>query len=101
MIPSNGNHPTLDDAQSLLPQAVFIAIENGMKKPARETWQKTTFEQTQKPGYQKHLHYYETHGVVMGAPSNDLVVLDCDSEPFLQRILELGSVLSRSLRVRG
>jgi hypothetical protein len=37
---NNGDHPTLADAQALLPDAVLLPIDSGTKKPLRSRWQK-------------------------------------------------------------
>ena len=98
---NNGDHPTLADVQVLLPDAVLLAIDTGTKKPLRARWQKTTFAQTQKPGYQRLLSNAGTIGALLGAPSNWLAVLDCDTDPFLQFMLAQNEVLRHTLRTHG
>jgi hypothetical protein len=95
------NSPTLIDAQKLLPDAVFIPIDPGTKKPIRAGWQKTSFADTQKPGYQRLLTNAETIGVLLGPPSNWLAVLDCDTDPYLEFMLSNNEPLQHTLRTRG
>jgi hypothetical protein len=98
---NNSDHPTLADVQALLPDAVLLAIDTGTKKPLRSRWQKTTFAETQKPGYQRLLSNAGTIGALLGAPSNWLAVLDCDTDPFLQFMLAQNEVLRHTLRTHG
>jgi bifunctional DNA primase/polymerase-like protein len=97
----NGDHPTLADVQQLFPDAVLLPVETGTKKPIRSKWQKTTFADTQKEGYQRLLSHATTIGVLLGPPSNWLAVLDCDTEPFLDFMLNGNAVLQQTLRTRG
>ena len=96
---SNGDHPALADAQALLPDVVFLAIETGTKKPVRSKWQKTSFADTQKEGYQRLLANAQTIGVLLGPPSNWLADFDCDTEPLLEFMLTKNDL--RTLRTRG
>jgi len=84
---NNGDHPTLADVQALLPDAVLLPIDSGTKKPLRSKWQKITFADTQNPGYQRLLSNAGTIGTLLGAPSNWLADLDCDTEPLLEFML--------------
>ena len=96
---NNGDHPTLADAQALLPDAVLLPIDTGTKRPLRSRWQKTTFTETQKPGYQRLLSNAGTIGALLGAPSNWLADLDCDTEPLLEFMLANNEL--RTLRTHG
>ena len=101
---NNGDHPTLADAQALLPDAVLLPIDTGTKKPLRSRWQKITFADTQKPGYQRLLSNAGTIGALLGAPSNWLADLDCDTEPLLEFMLadnELHTLRTRGARAGG
>src|SRR6516162_10796433 len=62
-------------------------------------WQKITFADTQKPGYQRLLSNAGTIGALLGAPSNWLADLDCDTEPLLEFMLANNEL--RTLRTRG
>jgi hypothetical protein len=95
---NNGDHPTLADAQALLPDAVLLAISAGTKKPLRSRWQNITFADTQKPSYQRLLSNAGTIGALLGAPSNWLADLDCDTEPLLEFMLANNEL--RTLRTR-
>ena len=101
---NNGDHPTLADAQTLLPDAVLLAIGTGTKKPLRSRWQKITVADTQNPGYQRLLSNAGTIGALLGAPSNWLADLDCDTEPLLEFMLannELKTLRTRGVRAGG
>src|SRR6516164_8889282 len=95
------NDPVLADAKELLPDAVLLPIDAGTKRPIRSKWQKTSFADTQKPGYQYLLSHAETIGVLLGPPSNGLADLDCDTEPYLGFMLASNQVLQQTLRTRG
>jgi len=95
------NDPVLADAKELLPDAVFLPIDSGTKKPIRSKWQKTSFADSQKPGYQYLLSHAETIGVLLGTPSNGLADLDCDTEPYLEFMLASNQVLQKTLRTHG
>ena len=77
----------LADTQQLLPDAVLLPIDTGTKKPIRSKWQKTTFANTQKEGYQRLLSNAATIGALLGPPSNGLADLDCDTDPYLEFML--------------
>jgi hypothetical protein len=96
-----GDRPTLADARQLLPDAVFLVVETGTKKPVGTKWQKTTFANTQKPGYQRRLASADTIGVLLGPPSNWLSDLDCDTEAYLQFMLAHNEALRHTLQTRG
>jgi hypothetical protein len=98
---SNGDHPSLSDAQTLLPDTVFLPINAGTKKPIRSKWQMTTFAETQKPGYQRLLFHATTIGVLLGPASNGLADLDCDTEPYFEFMLVQNQVLRNTLRTCG
>jgi hypothetical protein len=98
---NNGEHPTLADAKELLPDAVLLPIDTGTKRPIRARWQKTSFADTQKPGYQYFLAHAETIGALLGPPSNGLADLDCDTEPYLRFMLANNQVLQQTLRTCG
>lgn len=101
---NNGDHPTLADVQALLPDAVLLAIDTGTKKPLRSGWQKITFADTQKPGYQRLLSNAGAIGALLGMPSNWLAELDCDTEPLLEFMLannELNTLRTRGARAGG
>jgi hypothetical protein len=97
----NGNPPTLADAKELLPDAVFLPIDTGTKKPIRSKWQKTTFADSQKEGYQRLLANASTIGVLLGPPSNGLADLDCDTEPYLEFMLARNEILRATLHTKG
>jgi hypothetical protein len=98
---NNGVYPTLADAQQLVPDAVLLPIDSGTKKPIRSKWQKTTFADTQKPGYQRLLSNAMTIGALLGPASNGLADLDCDTEPYLEFMLVSNAVLQETLHTRG
>jgi hypothetical protein len=101
---NNGDHPTLADAWALLPDAVLLPIDTGTKIPLRRAWQKTTFADTQKAGYQRLLANAGTIGALLGPPSNWLADLDCDTEPLLEFMLtnnELPTLRTRGARAGG
>jgi hypothetical protein len=95
----NGDHPTLADAKILLPNAVFLPLSSATKKPIRRSWQKTSFTDTQKAGYQRLLDNAETVGVLVLPP---LLVSDCDTEAYRVRMLELNpETLGKTLQSHG
>jgi Bifunctional DNA primase/polymerase, N-terminal len=98
---NNGDHPTLADAQALLPDAVLLPVKPGTKGPSRKHWQKTTFADTQTTVYQRILSKASTVSVLLGPPSNWIADLDCDTEPFLEFMLDKNVELQHTLRTRG
>jgi hypothetical protein len=98
---SNGDYPTFADAKNLLPGAVFLPVDSGTKKPKHNAWQKTNFQDTQRPEYQDELEKSETIGILLGPPSGSLIDIDCDCLPFLARMLELNPALRDTLQTYG
>ena len=97
----NGQYPSLVEVQQLLPDVVLLVVETGTKKPIRRAWQKTTFADTQKPGYQKHLSLGTAISALLGPPSNWLTDVDCDTDAFLQFMLAHNEPLRHTLHTRG
>jgi hypothetical protein len=94
---------TLSELTSIyqrLGQAVLIPISVGQKGPRIKGWQKIEFMDTQAKEYQD-LLLYSNIGVLLGSPSRDLVVLDCDSEEAVQEVQKRFPFLADTFATRG
>ena len=84
---------------------MLLPLELGSKGPRENGWQKTTFEQTQKPSYQKRLlaalHRGGNIGVVLGSASGNLCAIDIDTDAEVEPFLALNPKLATSLRTNG
>lgn len=102
---TNGSSPTLEDAKGLLERngrhAVLLPIEAKEKRPDRAGWTKRTYAETLTPGYQERLRALANTGVLLGAPSSDLVAIDLDTENALAAFLDLNPQFHTTLRTRG
>ena len=99
---NNDAHPTLDDAQAILPPGVvFLAINPNTKAPFRDSWQLITYADTQADDYQNELARAETIGVLLGPPSHSLIVLDCDTENFFREMMRLNAERNPTLISKG
>jgi hypothetical protein len=100
-------HPELlDKLYNLVgKRAVLLPLELGSKAPKKNDWQKTTFEQTQKPDYRRDLlgalRRGGNIGVVLGAASGNLCTIDIDSDDEIEPFLLLNPKLAGSLRTNG
>jgi Bifunctional DNA primase/polymerase, N-terminal len=74
LLQSNGHHP------------VLIPVPARKKGPTLGGWQQLTYEQTQDPEYQAELRSHANTGVLLGAPSENLCTIDCDTEAFLEHL---------------
>lgn len=97
----NGQYPTLEDVQTLLPRAVLLPIPAKDKGVYFEGWTKTTFEATQAEDYQTELRSHANTGVLLGRPSANLCAVDCDGDIMLELILALNPKLRETLQTRG
>lgn len=96
----NGDSPTLDDVRSVLERdgkhPVLLYVDAGSKRPLYSDWEKTTYEQTQVPSYQRFLERYSNTGVLLGV-TDDLCAIDCDTELFLAEMISLNPALASTL----
>jgi len=60
-------------------RTTFLHLPPGQKKPADESWQNLTYEQSRSPEYQR-LLLNGNLGVLLGPPSDNLVSTDFDSD---------------------
>jgi hypothetical protein len=85
-----------------LGKAVLLPIPKGYKHPyGLNGWEKLTWEQTQKPGYQLSLALAPGTGVLLGRVSEDLCAIDVDQDRWVEPILAAMPFLRRTLRTRG
>ncbi|MDB4776542.1 bifunctional DNA primase/polymerase, partial [Akkermansiaceae bacterium] len=82
-------------------KAVLLPIRKGTKYPIMKSWQKTTFENTQKPAYQKDLQSYGNTGIILGNPSQNLVSIDFDDPMVGESFLARNPWHSRTLRTNS
>ena len=82
-------------------KAVLLPIREGKKYPIMKSWQKTTFENTQKPAYQEDLQSYENTGIILGNPSQNLVSIDFDDPIVGESFLLRNPWHSRTLRTNS
>ena len=86
-------------------RAVLLPLKLGSKAPKENDWQKTTFEQTQKPSYQKRLlealRQGGNIGVVLGSASGNLCTIDIDTDAEIEPFLALNPKLASTLRTDG
>jgi hypothetical protein len=98
-----GDTPTLDDVRALLQRngkrPVLLYIEAREKGPRYLGWPDVTFEQTQTVKYQRLLLAHSNTGVLLGV--DNLCTIDCDTDAFLDALLAICPVLSRTLRTHG
>ncbi len=101
----NGDSPSFDDARTLLESGgkhpVFLYIEEKKKGPEWIGWTKVNYAATQREHYQKLLRSHPNTGILLGAPSEDLCTIDCDTDALLDAAagnygsIALASVLAR------
>jgi hypothetical protein len=98
----NGS-PSLQDVRALLERdghkPVLLYIPAKEKGPHYPGWQNITYEQTQSLKYQRLLQEHPNTGVLLGV--DDLCQIDCDTDPFLDAMLESNLVFTRTLRTHG
>jgi hypothetical protein len=86
-------------------EVVLLPLELGSKGPKETGWQKTTFEQTQKPSYQRKLLEATGRGgnigVVLGPSSGNLCTIDIDCDTEVEPFLTLNPKLASKLRTNG
>jgi hypothetical protein len=102
---TNGDHPTLDDARSLLERdgrhPVFLHIAAKMKGPEWAGWSRITYAETLTPEYQARLRSQPNTGILLGAPSDELCAIDLDTEAALEAFLALNPAFRRTFRTHG
>jgi hypothetical protein len=85
--------------------AVLLPIPFRSKSPGWPGWQNTSFERTRQPDYQTRLDEAISRrgniGVLLGAPSENLVAIDFDNDALIERFLALNPKLSGTLRSRA
>lgn len=85
--------------------AVLLPIPFRSKSPGWPGWQNTSFEITRKPDYQASLDEAIRRrgniGVLLGAPSENLVAIDFDNDAVIERFLALNPKLAGTLRSRA
>ena len=84
------------------PHRVLLPLPLGEKKPLKEGWQKTTFEETQTSEYQKELLEAFIRGGNIGVLlGNGLCAIDIDDDAFVDPFLSLNPALKDTLRSKG
>lgn len=85
--------------------AVLLPLPLRSKSPGWPGWQNTSFESTRKADYQASLDEAIRRrgniGVLLGAPSENLVAIDFDSDALIERFLALNPKLAGTLRSRA
>jgi hypothetical protein len=103
-VSTNGVYPTLDDVRDILDRdgyhPILLPVSRGRKNPIKKEWNDITYEQTQEPGYQKELETCGNTGVVLGK-CDDLCTIDCDTDAFMNRMLELNPGFVLTLTTMG
>jgi hypothetical protein len=103
--PASNPAAFLHKLYELFGRVVLIPIPRGSKNPGENGWQKRTFEDTQKPEYQRLLINAIARGgnigVLLGPASHNLVSIDWDSDEVLALHLERNPQLAASTRTRG
>jgi hypothetical protein len=92
---------TIAHLYTLLGKAVLNPVPAKMKECFRKGWQLTTWEESQSPEYQKALVKHGNTGVLLGRLSDDLISVDCDSDPFLEDFLAVNPSLKETLISKG
>jgi AAA domain/Bifunctional DNA primase/polymerase, N-terminal len=97
---------TLAGLYALLgPRVVLLPIPLGKKAPKDPGWQRVTFEQTQRPLYQRRLLEAIKRGgnigVLLGPASARLIALDIDIDAKVDEQLQTHPWLAKTLRTRG
>jgi hypothetical protein len=96
----NGDSPTLDDVRSVLERdgrrPILLYVDKGLKRPLYTGWEKTSYEQTQSPSYQRFLERHSNTGVLLGV-TDDLCAIDCDTESFFADFIQLNAGLASTL----
>ena len=86
-------------------RAVLLPLRRGVKGPDWKDWQNTTFERTQRIGYQHRLKVASIGsgnlGVLLGSVSGDLCTIDIDTDAEIDAFLQANPKLASSLRTRG
>jgi len=87
---------------SLLNGSVLLPIPRGKKKPTLSRWQNITYEDTQKPEYQKMLLIAIERGgnigILLGPKSGRLLALDIDDDQIVEELLNLYPWLANTLQ---
>jgi hypothetical protein len=74
----------------------------GKKRPIEKGWQRTTFEDTQRPEYEKELYQVFERGGNLGVLlGHGLCTIDVDDDKFVDGFLALNPQLTNTLRSRG
>ena len=89
----------------LFPRSVLLPIPRGEKRPTFARWQHTTFEDTQRPAYQRGLLSAIKRGgnigVLLGPKSGRLFALDIDDDQLVEEFLNRYPWLANTLQSRG
>jgi Bifunctional DNA primase/polymerase, N-terminal len=95
----SAQHGVLDTLYNLLGErTVLLPLVPGEKAPKNAAWQKTTFEDTQEPDYQKELRAAVNIGALL---TGGLASIDIDDDQFIGEFLGLNPRLRETLRSRG
>ena len=90
---------------ALFDKPVLIHLPRGKKKPASRCWQQTTYEDTQRPEYQKSLldaiGRGGNIGILLGPRSGRLFTLDIDDDQLVDEFLNRYPWLANTLQSRG
>jgi hypothetical protein len=92
---------TIDQLNTLLPEAVFLPIPKGKKRPILPGWQKVELAATRDPAYQHRLAAHANTGILLGRASENLCAIDIDSDENIDVFLALNPSLRNTLQSRG
>ena len=80
---------------------VFISIPYGKKGPISSNWQKTSIDAMTDPQYLEQFNHLSNIGVLLGAPSANLICIDIDNVDEAEKFLEANIGLQDTTRVVG
>jgi hypothetical protein len=101
---ANVNSPTVEDVYRVLGRSngkrpILLPIEARQKAPRWPDWQKTTYQDSLKPEYQRQLKAKSNTGVLLGGIDN-LCTIDFDTDAALDEFL-LNPQFETTLRTHG
>lgn len=98
---NNEPRPSVNDLRTLLgADVVMVPVPSGTKRPVMKGWTELTLSAMSDPAHLRKLEHGNV-GVLMGQPSAGLCSIDCDSEDFLQAVLQVNCCLENSLVTCG
>jgi hypothetical protein len=95
----------LEGIYALLGRVVLLPIPLGTKGPDYDAWQRTTYEDTQRPDYRRNLINTISRGgnlgVLEGPASGRLLARDVDDDQYVEKLLADHPWLASTTRTRG